>query len=285
MRIVVALGGNASLWRTDPSVRDAAAALAPIAERHQLIVCHGNGPLIGESGESVTPLPLDVQAAAAQGTVGYRLAQAFADAGMLRPAAVLVTQVVVADDDPAFDRPATFVGPRYSAGVAHRLAAKHAWTVAPEGNRWRRTVPSPTPLRVVEAPVVAALAGDGTAVLCGASVVTGDPLRGVEAVVDRDAAAGVLAADVAADRLVMLTDVDSLKRNFGTAEQSSLLSVNTAELERMYFPAASMGPKVDACVRFVRRTGNPAMIGSLEQAAKVVDGSAGTTVTRAPGDR
>jgi carbamate kinase len=231
---------------------------------------------------------LDALGAQTQGMVGYWLAQELANAGVRRPAAVVLTQTVVDADDPAFDRPTTFVGPTYSAGVAHRLAGKHAWTVAPDGNRWRRTVPSPEPQRIVESSLIAGFAAGGSVVVCGGgtSVVAGEHgLRGADALVDKDSAAAVLAAEVAADRLVMLTDVDSVKRNFGTAEQSSLLSVNTATLRKMFFPGRTIGPKIDACVRFVERTGNVAMIGALGQAAKLVDGSAGTTVTRAPADQ
>jgi carbamate kinase len=302
MRIVVALGGNALLRRTDPPeaelqqehVRAAAAAIAPVADKHQVIICHGNGPQIGmlamESADDprlTRPFPLDALGAQTQGMIGYWLAQELANAGVLRPIAVVVTQTVVDADDPAFDKPTKFVGRTYSSGEAHRLAAKRGWTVAPDGNRWRRTVPSPQPKRIVEIPVISGLVEQGTIVVCGggggAPVVQDDTgLHGVEAVVDKDFTAAVLAAEVGADRLVLLTDVDSVKRNFGTPEQSSLLSVNTAELRKMLFPAGSMGPKVEACVQFVEQTGNVAVIGSLAQAAKVIDGSAGTTVTRAP---
>ncbi len=302
MRIVVGLGGNALLRRTDrpdagvarEHVREAAAAIAPIAERHQVVVCHGNGPQIGmlaaESAadpELTAPYPLDALGAQTQGMIGYWLAQELVNAGVLRPVAVVLTQTVVDADDPAFDEPTKFVGRTYSSGVAHRLAAKHGWTVAPDGNRWRRTVPSPQPRRIVELPVIEDLAERGTLVVCGggggAPVVRDENgLHGVDAVVDKDLTAAVLAVALRADRLVLLTDVDSVKRNFGTPEQSSLLSVNTTALRSIAFPAGSMGPKVDACVRFVDETGNVAMIGALAQAAKVADGSAGTTITRAP---
>ena len=303
MRIVVALGGNALLRRTDQPdadiqqehVRAAAAAIVPMAERHQVIVCHGNGPQIGmlamESAadpELTRPFPLDALGAQTQGMIGYWLAQELVNAGMLRPVAVVLTQTVVDADDPAFGDPTKFVGRTYASGKAHRLAAKYGWTVAPDGNRWRRTVPSPEPKRIVELSVIADLAERGTVVVCGGGggapvVQDGNGLRGVEAVVDKDLTAAVLAVAMGADRLVLLTDVDSVKRNFGTPEQSSLLSVTTAELRKMIFPAGSMGPKVEACVRFVEQTGKKAMIGSLDRAAKVADGLAGTTVTRAPG--
>jgi carbamate kinase len=302
MRIVVALGGNALLQRTDPPdagiqqehVRAAAAAIGPIADRHQVIVCHGNGPQIGmlaaqsaADPELARPFPLDALGAQTQGMIGYWLAQELTNAGVIRPVAVVLTQTVVDRDDPAFEKPTKFVGRTYSSGEAHRLAARHGWTVAPDGNRWRRTVPSPEPKRIVEMSVIGDLLEHGTLVVCGggggAPVVQDEHgLHGVDAVVDKDLTAAVLAEEVQADRLVLLTDVDSVKRNFGTPQQSSLLSVNTSELRKMFFPAGSMGPKVEAAVRFVERTGKRAMIGSVAQATKVVDGSAGTTVSRAP---
>jgi carbamate kinase len=219
--------------------------------------------------------------------IGYWLAQGLANAGVLRPVAVVLTQTVVDRDDPAFQKPTKFVGRTYPSGAAHRLAARYGWTVAPDGNRWRRTVPSPEPKLIVEIPVIGDLLEHGTLVVCGggggAPVVRDDTgMHGVDAVVDNDLTAALLAVDVQADRLVLLTDVDSVKRNFGTPKQSSLLSVNTAELRKMFFPAASMGPKVEAATRFVEQTGKRAMIGAVAQATKVVDGSAGTTVMRAP---
>lgn len=302
MRIVVALGGNALLRRTDPPeariqqehLRAAATAIAPIADKHSLIICHGNGPQIGmlavESADDRSlsrPFPLDALGAQTQGMIGYWLAQELTNAGVLHPVAVLMTQTVVDADDPAFDRPTKFVGRTYPSGLAHRLAAEHCWTIAPDGNLWRRTVPSPEPKGIVELPVIESLAERGTVVVCGggggAPVVRDETgLHGVEAVVDKDLTAALLAIEAKADRLVLLTDVDSVKRNFGTPEQSSLLSVNTATLRDMIFPAGSMGPKIEACTRFVEQTGNRAMIGALSQAAKVIDGSAGTTITRAP---
>ncbi|MCW2694662.1 MAG: carbamate kinase [Mycobacterium sp.] len=302
MRIVVALGGNALLARGEKPdaelqlehVETAARALAPIAAEHEVVLCHGNGPQVGllalESAADRSlsePYPLDVLGAQTQGMLGYWLAQSLRNAGVTRPVVSVVTQIRVDGADPAFGRPSKFIGATYDRAAAERMAARHGWTVAPDGARWRRVVPSPQPLSMVEQPSVDLLLRAGTLVVCGggggAPVVTDAQgrLRGIEAVVDKDATAAMLAESVAADHLLVLTDVAAVMRDFGTPHAAPVRRIEVDELAAMTFPAGSMGPKIDACRRFVAATGRSAAIGSLREAAAVLAGTAGTTIAPA----
>ncbi|MHA6781954.1 carbamate kinase [Pseudonocardia saturnea] len=298
MRIVVAIGGNALLERGEPPeaavqlghIQKAAHALAPLAAEHELIICHGNGPQVGllaqESAADRTlrrPYPLDALGAQTQGMIGYWLAQSLRNAGVTRPVLAVVTQTVVDPADPAFADPTKFVGPVYSYGHAQRLADLRGWTIAPDGEQWRRVVPSPDPLRIVEQDSINALVATGTVVVCGggggAPVIDAADLRGVEAVVDKDLTAALLAVEVDADRLVLLTDVAGVQSRFGTPRAELLPRLDLDELADMSFPAGSMGPKVDACRRFVAATGRTAAIGALADATAVLVGANGTTIT------
>jgi len=299
MRIVVALGGNALLERGEKPdaiiqqrhVRRAARALAPLAAEHELIICHGNGPQVGllavesEADASLSrPYPLDALGAQTQGMIGYWLAQELTNAGVARPVVVIVTQTVVDSADPAFANPTKFIGPVYSEHRARRLAAKHGWYLAADGPAWRRVVPSPQPQRIVEQASVRQLLAMRAVVICGggggAPVIEEDTgqLVGVEAVVDKDLTAATIAIDLAADRLLVLTDVSAVMRDFGTPVASPLHHLTLAELAGMHFPAGSMGPKIEACRRFTGRTGRPSVIGALDDAAALLAGTAGTTV-------
>jgi carbamate kinase len=300
MLLVVALGGNALLMRGERPdalvqrrhVRAAAEALAPLASRHTLVLCHGNGPQVGvlavesENDPELThPFPLDVLGAQTQGMIGYWLAQELGNAGVAAPAVAIVTQTVVDRADPAFGTPTKFVGSGYPEQEAHRLAAEHGWTVAKDTAGWRRVVASPQPRLVVELPTIRALVANGTTVICGGGggvpVVTGrhGRLDGVQAVVDKDLTAALLAIELDADRLIVLTDVTAVKQDFGTPRERSLATVDVDGLRAMDFPAGSMAPKVEACTRFVTATGRPAAIGALQDAAAVLAGEAGTAIT------
>ncbi|MDQ2749671.1 MAG: carbamate kinase [Pseudonocardiales bacterium] len=299
MRIVVALGGNALLERGEKPdaviqqrhVRRAAQAIAPLAAEHELIICHGNGPQVGllavesEADASLSrPYPLDALGAQTQGMIGYWLAQELRNAGVAGPVVAVVTQTVVDSADPAFTNPTKFIGPVYREHRAHRLAHKHGWHVAADGADWRRVVPSPQPQRIVEEASVRRLLGMRAVVICGggggAPVIEGDTgqLVGVEAVVDKDLTAATLATDLLADRLLVLTDVSAVMRDFGTSMASPLHHLTLAELAGMHFPAGSMGPKIEACRRFTGRTDRPSVIGALADAAALLAGTAGTTV-------
>jgi carbamate kinase len=300
MRIVVALGGNALLERGERPdaaiqrrhVRRAAQALAPLAAEHQLVVCHGNGPQVGvlalESAADTAlsePYPLDVLGAETQGMIGYWLAQELGSAGVTRSVVAVLTQTVVRATDPAFGSPTKFIGPVYDRGEAEAIATRHGWTVARDGERWRRVVPSPQPQRIVEIETIRTLVDAGSIVVCGGGggipVVdsgTGG-LSGVDAVVDKDLTAAVLALTLAADRLLVLTDVPAVLRDYQTPAATPIAAIDIEELSGIGFPAGSMGPKIETCVRFVRESGHPAAIGALADAAAVLAGRAGTTIT------
>ncbi len=298
--VVVALGGNALLRRgerPDASIelhhiRAAAEALAPLTDEHDVIICHGNGPQVGllalesENDPALTrPYPLDVLGAQTQGMIGYWLAQSLRNAGVTGSVLSVITQVVVDPSDPAFATPTKFVGPGYTPARARQLCEQHGWTTVQDGPHWRRVVPSPEPQRIVEQNSILKLVQTGTLVICGggggAPVIdhgTG-ALQGVEAVIDKDLTAALLAIAVGADRLVLLTDVDAVMRDFGTPRQAPVPQLHLDDLTRLTFPAGSMGPKIEACRRFVAATGHPAVIGSLADATGVLEGRTGTTVT------
>lgn len=299
MRVVAALGGNALLRRGErpdagPQLRNvqaAADALAPLAEAHELLVCHGNGPQVGllaletAADRSLSRgYPLDALVAQTQGMLGYWLTQALTNAGVTRPVLALVTQVLVAADDPALTAPSKPIGPVYDREQAEQLAAEQGWTVAPDGPSWRRVVPSPSPVRVLEQAAVEQLLQAGAVVVCGGgggAPVTRDAdgrLRGVEAVVDKDLTAALLAVALRADHLLVLTDVPAVLDRYGTPAATPLRELTLAQLEDRRFAAGSMGPKVEACARFVRATGRTATIGALADAQALLDGTAGTTV-------
>jgi carbamate kinase len=299
LKVVIALGGNALLERGEAPDSDiqerhvvsAVIALAPLARRHQLFITHGNGPQVGvlalESARDPAlshPYPFDVLGAQTQGMIGYWLVQALHDAVPSQPAGCLLSRTLVRADDPAFARPTKFVGPLYDAAQAQQLAAERGWAVREDGNAWRRVVPSPEPVALVELDMIKLLAGSGVLVVCagggGIPVVRDDTgaLRGVEAVVDKDLTAALLGRDLAAEALVILTDVDAVEDGYGTPQARPIHRATPGELRARTFPAGSMGPKVEAACRFVEATGGMAAIGRLDDAEALLDGKAGTIV-------
>ncbi len=300
MRIVVALGGNALLQRgqkPDAEVQEAnvvraVAALAPLAEQHELVITHGNGPQVGilalqsaSDPHLSTPYPFDVLGAQTQGMIGYWLLQSLQNHLPGRQVAAIINQTLVEAADPAFADPTKFVGETYSREEANRLASERGWVVKQDGDAWRRVVGSPRPQRVVETRLIRLLLASGAVVVCagggGVPVVrdTGGRLRGVEAVVDKDLTSAVLAEALDADVLLVLTDVPAVMRQFGTPGQVPVLRATPSALRALGAPAGSMGPKVDAVCRFVELTGGMAAIGRLEDAEAILRGRAGTVVT------
>jgi carbamate kinase len=296
--VVVALGGNALLRRGEPAdaavqhahVREAAGAVAELAERHALVVTHGNGPQIGllalqgDAYPAVRPYPLDLLGAETEGMIGYLLEQELNNALPHLGAATLLTQVVVDPDDPAFSNPTKPIGPVYRAAEAERLAAERGWVVKPDGQWFRRVVPSPEPRGIVELRALQALLHAGLLVICAGGggipvVVERGRLRGVEAVVDKDLTAALVAEQLGADDLLLLTDVSAVHLGWGTPEARPLRRARPAELRALDLPAGSMGPKVEAACRFVDATGGRAGIGSLDQAGAILRGLAGTIIT------
>jgi carbamate kinase len=306
MRIVIALGGNALLRRSDPmttevqrrNVKIAAEAIAPLAAEHSIVVVHGNGPHVGllalqaEAYASAEPYPMDVLDAGTQGMIGYLIQQELRS--LLPPqtqVATLLTMIVVDPDDPAFASPTKFVGPVYPREAADRLAAEEGWEFRPDGDSWRRVVPSPEPRRILEIQPITWLLERGAVVICagGGGIPTMYPssgsgeLTGVEAVIDKDLAGELLAEDVSADLFVMATDVDGVYLSWGTPEQRLLSQVTPEQLARHQFAAGSMGPKVEAAARFAAKTGGRAAIGSLADIAGIVAGKAGTNIVTRTG--
>jgi carbamate kinase len=300
MRIVIAVGGNALLERgqkPDAAVQQANAAravraLAPLAEEHEIVVTHGNGPQVGllalESAadpQLERPYPFDVLGAQTQGMIGYWLMQGLQNALPGRQVAAVLNQTLVSAADSAFAAPTKFVGPVYDEETAQRLAAERGWVVRQDGRYWRRVVPSPLPQRIVETRVVRLLLSSGAVVVCagggGVPVIRNDAgkLQGVEAVVDKDLATEVLAESLEADALLLLTDVPQVIRGYGTPDATPLARATPAALRSEGFAAGSMGPKVEAACRFVEVTGDLAAIGALEDVQLILEGKAGTVVT------
>lgn len=304
MLVVVALGGNALLRRGEPldavtqrsNAKVAAEAVAGVARTHRVVLTHGNGPQVGllalqnEAEGSGPRFPLDVLDAETEGMVGYVLEQELGRHLPRAKLATLLTQVIVDPDDRAFDHPTKPIGPAYDRDDAHALARERGWTVARDGDLWRRVVPSPEPRRIVEVETIRLLVDHGITVTCaggGGIPVAPDGtggLRGVEAVIDKDLSAALLATELGADALVLLTDVDAVYEGWGTPTQRAVGATTVADLRSLDLPTGSMGPKVEAICRFVEAGGRLGAIGALADAARIVQGRAGTLV-RAPSAR
>jgi carbamate kinase len=297
MRIVTALGGNALARRGQPldlstqreNAAIAAVALAPLAERHELVVTHGNGPQVGLLAQQAAAAadlpftPLDALDAESEGLLGYVIGQELgAELGTGRVATVL-TQTIVDPDDPAFAAPTKPIGPVMTEREAARAAARRGWRVARDGADWRRVVPSPWPQEIVEVEAVRALLDAGIVPICagggGVPVIRRDGrLLGVEAVVDKDLASALLAEAVGADLLLLLTDVPAVQAGFGTTHARNIHEATPTELDALDLAAGSMGPKAAAAAQFVRRTHGRAAIGALGDAVALAAGTAGTQV-------
>ncbi|MFC5830748.1 carbamate kinase [Nonomuraea insulae] len=300
MRVIVALGGNAVLRRGQrpdadvqvANVRTAVRTLARLAAEHELVITHGNGPQVGmlamqsAADPGLTrPYPFDALGAQTQGLLGYWMQQALQNALPGRQVLAMVTQTLVTAVDPAFEQPSKFVGQVYEREEAEKLAAERGWSVAQDGRHWRRVVPSPAPQRVVETRLIRRMMGEGVIVICagggGIPVVRDERgrLAGVEAVVDKDLTTSMLAEALDCDAFLSLTDVPRVMRDFGTPDESEIAHTTPHELRALDFPAGSMGPKVAAVCRFVETTGDMAAIGKLDEAERILGGSAGTIVT------
>jgi carbamate kinase len=297
MRAVVALGGNALSRRGEPfdaalqrrRVGDACEILAGLARENELVVTHGNGPQVGvlavqSASAPEGRRPLDVLGAETEGMIGYWIEQELGNRLPGRQVATLLTQVEVAADDPAFRSPTKPIGPVHPEAAGRRLAEALGWTLAAEAGGVRRVVASPEPRAILELSAVEILLRAGVVVVCagggGIPVVRGDDgsLRGVEAVVDKDLSAALLARSLDAEVLLLLTDVPAVFADWPEARRP-FREVSAPELRRHVFPPGSMGPKVEAACRFVERGGGRAAIGQLEDAAAVLAGSAGTQVS------
>jgi carbamate kinase len=304
MRVVAALGGNALLRRGQAltaenqriNARAACKALAPVARDHELVISHGNGPQVGllalqgSAYKEVETYPLDVLDAQTEGMIGYIIQQELGnELPFEHHLATLLTMIEVDADDPAFANPTKPIGPLYDADEAKLLTAEKGWTFKPDGDSLRRVVPSPLPKRIFEIDVIKALLERGCVVICagGGGIPTtytdepspaGKRLVGVEAVIDKDLASALLAVDVGADVLAIVTDVDAVYSNWGTPEQRAIRRASPESLADAEFAEGSMGPKVRAACEFVERTGKRAVIGSIADTEAMVRGEAGTVV-------
>lgn len=298
MRVLVAIGGNALLKRGEAlsianqrrNIGKAAEALAAIAREHEMVLVHGNGPQVGllaleaDAYKEAPPYPLDVLGAESQGMIGYVIEEAMRRALPEREIATLLTQTLVDPADPAFAAPSKPIGPLYDEATAKALATERGWTVAPDGKAWRRVVASPAPHGIVEIETIRRLiewnclvicaGGGGIPVKAGA----GGAPEGVEAVIDKDLAACLLAIELGAERLLILTDVDGVQADWGRPTQRRLSSVSARTLDPADFAAGSMRPKIEAVRRFALETGHPALIGNLDDAGAVLAGEAGTRI-------
>jgi carbamate kinase len=300
---VVALGGNALLRRGEAmtianqrvNVRIACDHLGPIAEHHELVISHGNGPQIGllaleEAAYDDTPdAPLDVLGAETQGMIGYLIEQELGNRlPFEKPLATLLTMIEVDPADPAFTTPTKPIGPRYDTDEADKLAAGRGWVFKADGDKLRRVVPSPKPLRIFEHRPIQWLLDQGSVVICagGGGIPTAydgaQHLVGVEAVIDKDHASGLLARDVGADMLIMATDAPSAFVGFGTREQCAIVRAHPDALLPEYepeFAPGSMLPKITAACDFARATGCAAAIGALADIEAMLGGAAGTRIS------
>jgi carbamate kinase len=306
MRVVVALGGNALLRRGEPltaenqraNARTACKALAPLALEHELVVSHGNGPQVGllalqgSAYTEVDPYPLDLLGAQTEGMIGYLIQQELGnELPFEKRLASLLTLIEVDPGDPAFDDPTKPIGPIYSQEDSERLAKEKSWVFKPDGDSYRRVVPSPVPQRIFGLEPLEWLLDQGCVVICAGGggipvmytdeqATAGRQLVGVEAVIDKDLASALLARDLHADALAIVTDVHAVYDEWGTPDQRAIRRATPEALSDAEFAAGSMGPKVKAACSFVEETGGLAVIGSIVDTPALLRGEAGTVVTR-----
>jgi len=301
MRVVVALGGNALIKRGEPmtaevqraNIKIAAQVLAPVANAHQLVISHGNGPQVGllalqgAAYKADEAYPLDVLGAETEGMIGYMIEQELGNLVPFEvPFATILTMVEVDPRDPGFKNPTKFVGPVYEKPDADRIASEKGWVFKQDGAKWRRVVASPVPQRIFEIRPIKWLLDQGTIVICagGGGIPTvcqpgaERKLVGVEAVIDKDLCSGLLARELKADLFVMLTDVDAVYLDWGEPTQRPIRCTSPETLAGIPFAAGSMGPKVEAACRFATATGKAAAIGALPDLNRIIAGEAGTRV-------
>jgi carbamate kinase len=305
MRVVVALGGNALLRRGEPLTAEnqranaqvACKALAPVALEHELVISHGNGPQVGllalqgSAYTEVDPYPLDLLGAQTEGMIGYLIQQELGnELPFDKRLASLLTLIEVDPNDPAFQNPTKPIGPVYGKEEADRLAEEKGWVFKPDGDSFRRVVPSPLPQRIFGIEPVQWLLDHDAVVICAGGggipvMYTDDPapagrrLVGIEAVIDKDLASALLAKDLGADALAIVTDVDAVYADWGTPDQRAIRRASPDALLQTEFAAGSMGPKVRAACQFAQE-GGLAAIGSISETAALLRGEAGTIVTR-----
>ena len=299
-KVVLALGGNALLRRGEPltannqmkNIKRAAEQIAILAQDHQLVITHGNGPQVGllalqaSAYDPVEPYPLDVLGAETEGMIGYLLAQEIANhLPDSRPVVSILTRVEVDPNDPAFLHPTKPIGPVYSSSEAEQLANQKKWIFAADGKGMRRVVSSPKPKRILEiAPIQWMLEQNAVVIAAGGG---GIPIffdqelkvrKGVEAVIDKDLCSSLLAIAIAADLFIISTDVEAVYKDWGQPSETAIEEISVAEVKKMKFAAGSMAPKIEAACQFVEATNRVASIGSIENINKMVAGISGTRI-------
>jgi len=301
MMIVAAIGGNAVMERAGEAtvkhqvdnIQRAVGALVQLIDMgHQLVITHGNGPQVGRLAQQAAACreesnsPLDVLVAQTQGEIGYQMELALQNAlGSRAKVATLLTQVEVSNNDLAFKSPTKPIGPFYDEAEADRIAAENAWTFRSEDGKSRRVVASPLPMKILERDVIRTLIDNGVIVICagggGIPVERGPSgeLTGVEAVIDKDWTSALLGEDLAAGFLLILTDVDAVYEQWGTSQSRAIRRATPAEMRSRSYSEGSMGPKVAAACHFVDASGGRAGIGKLEDAARILEGRAGTLIS------
>ncbi|MEZ9621459.1 carbamate kinase [Vibrio sp. 10N.222.55.A3] len=297
--VVVALGGNALLRRGEPleadvqrrNIETAVKNISEIAKVYNVVLVHGNGPQVGLLAlqgleyKKVNPYPLDVLGSETQGMIGYMLMQEFKNYLPNRNISCMLTQMTVDPNDPAFADPTKPIGPIYEEAEARELAEKFHWIVKPDGQHFRRVVPSPRPTGIVEHEAITQLIDAGHLVICTGG--GGIPVKkengklvGVEAVIDKDMSAAFLAKQLDADALLILTDADAVYLDWGKPTQHALRSTTPSELAKFEFDAGSMGPKIEASCEFIQQGGKVVGIGALEDGLQILQGLAGTNITK-----
>ncbi|MEC6899453.1 carbamate kinase [Photobacterium piscicola] len=305
MRIVLALGGNALLARGQAltaenqrqNIKKAAKSIAEIAKDNEIIVIHGNGPQVGmlmeqnavyhEASPATTPYPMDVLGAETCGMVGYMLQQEIKNIDNALNIATIVTQTLISADDPAFSNPTKFVGPIYSQEEATSIMMKSDKIFKADGDKYRRVVPSPQPIDIVELDQVETLLkADNIVIACGGGGVPvefkNNKYRGIECVIDKDLTAELIAEKLNAEMFIILTD-GSVYKDFGKETQQEMKLATPNGLAQFTFPAGSMGPKIDAVCKFVNSNKGDAAIGSLFELNNIIAHQSGTLITKGEG--
>lgn len=298
--IVIALGGNALLARGEAlsaenqyrNIAQIADVVASLSQEYQVVIVHGNGPQVGllalqNQAYSDSPAwPLDVLVAETQGMLGYMIAQVLGSRAGIPPVVTLLTRVEVDAADPAFRQPGKYIGPVWAAEEQSALEARYGWQMKKDGDYVRRVVPSPRPQKILERQAISQLLADGSVVICagggGTPVVEENgSYQGMEAVVDKDLAASVLAQSLQAEALLILTEADAVYLDWGTPKARALRTATVDDLRPLAVPDGAMGPKAEAAIQFVEMTGHPAYIGALRDAPAILRGEKGTLIAPA----
>lgn len=298
--IVIALGGNALLARGETlsaenqyrNIAQIADVVADLSQHYQVVIVHGNGPQVGllalqnQAYADAPSWPLDVLVAETQGMLGYMIAQVLSARAGMPPVVTLLTRVEVDAADPAFRQPGKYIGPVWSPEEQSSLEARYGWQMKPDGKYVRRVVPSPRPQQILERQAISQMLADGNVVICagggGTPVVAGrGGYQGVEAVIDKDLAASVLAQSLNAEALMILTDADAVYLDWGTPQARALHNASVDDLRPLAVPDGAMGPKAEAAIQFVEATGHRAYIGALRDAPAILRGEKGTQIAPA----